>query len=69
MHVLEREGLAILSGRLVDTLVLPGGGVREARLSLFREIKMLAVLIELGFLTNQDDALQLIAAMLCNFRR
>ena len=48
-----------ISTALVEATGTPSRGVREARLSLFRDIEMPAVLIELGFLTNQADAAQI----------
>ncbi len=49
-----------LSDALTEATGTPSRGVREARLSLFREIEMPGVLIELGFLTNTADATLLV---------
>lgn len=49
-----------LSDALVESTGTRSRGVREARLSLFREIEMPAVLIEMGFLTNSAEAALLV---------
>jgi len=49
-----------LSDALVEATGTPSRGVREAHLSLFREIEMPGVLIELGFSTNQADVARLV---------
>jgi N-acetylmuramoyl-L-alanine amidase len=58
---MDAESIAqSISMALVEATGTPSRGVREARLSIFRDIEMPAVLIELGFLTNQVDAAQIV---------
>ena len=50
----------LISDTLVETSGTGSRGVRKARLSLFRELEMPGILIELGFLTNQADTALLV---------
>ncbi len=49
-----------LNDALVEATGTASRGVREARLSLFQDIEMPAVLIEVGFLKNAADAVRLV---------